>query len=328
MTEPIISVRDLTVRYRTKESVVYAADHVSFDLQRGKVLALIGESGAGKTTAAHVHPSAPPAADRRPLRRGPLRWPGPRSPWMSAACDDPRPPHRHDLPGPGRRAEPGAHVGQPGRRKCSPATSKSAKRKPNSAAIQILDDVGLSDPERVAKAYPFQLSGGMCQRVMIGIATALNPDVIIADEPTSALDVTDPGADPAPAQACSAKPAALPSSSSPMTSASLPSSPTKWPSCMPAVSSNRLRRGNAEGAAPPVHARAARARCPRLDGPTRTSAPFPAHPPELAEPAEHCPFIRRCQKVMSVCRAEPPPPLAAGESNTHPVACYNPIWQA
>ena len=52
MTVPILSVRDLTIRYRTKEAVTYAADHVSFELQRGKVLALIGESGAGKTTAA------------------------------------------------------------------------------------------------------------------------------------------------------------------------------------------------------------------------------------------------------------------------------------
>jgi peptide/nickel transport system ATP-binding protein len=67
---------------------------------------------------------------------------------------------------------------------------KIGKKDAKKQALQILKDVGMADPERVAKAYTFQLSGGMCQRVMIGIATALNPDIIVADEPTSALDVT------------------------------------------------------------------------------------------------------------------------------------------
>ena len=189
MTEPIISVRGLTVRYRTRDAESYAADDVSFDLFPGKVLALVGESGSGKTTAGMaLLRILPPEAD---VLGGQVRFEGE----DLAAMDD------RELRGfRGRRI---AMIFQDPVAGLNPVISigdqvaemltnhlQMKKKEAKQQALRILYDVGLSDPERIAKSYPFQLSGGMCQRVMIGIATALNPQVIIADEPTSALDVT------------------------------------------------------------------------------------------------------------------------------------------
>lgn len=189
MNEPIISVKDLTVRYRTRESTTYATDAVSFDLRRGEILTLVGESGSGKSTAGmSVLRLLPGEAD---VVSGQVWFEG--RDLLSMNEKDLRPVR-------GRRIamifqDPVAGLNPVldiGTQVAEMLTShldinrKEARKR----AVDILHDVGLSDPARVAKAYPFQLSGGMCQRVMIGIATALNPDVIIADEPTSALDVT------------------------------------------------------------------------------------------------------------------------------------------
>jgi oligopeptide/dipeptide ABC transporter ATP-binding protein len=66
---------------------------------------------------------------------------------------------------------------------------------------------------------------------------------------------------------------------------------------------------------------------PRLDNVGRSLSAIPGSPPDLFQQAEHCPFIPRCTKVMNVCRQEPRPGLGKWEHATHPVACYNPIWQ-
>jgi ABC-type dipeptide/oligopeptide/nickel transport system ATPase component len=189
MSDTIISVRNLSVRYKTKESTVYAIEDVSFDLERGKVLALIGESGAGKTTAGmSILRLLPQDAEvlggevwfdgEDLVQMDEKRLRGIRGRRIAMIFQDP-------VAGLNPVLTIGNQVAE-----MLTSHLDIGKKEAKAQAREILYDVGLSDPDRVAKAYPFQLSGGMCQRVMIGIATALNPDVIIADEPTSALDVT------------------------------------------------------------------------------------------------------------------------------------------
>jgi len=325
MTVPILSVRDLTVRYRTKEAVTYAADHVSFDLQRGKVLALIGESGAGKTTAAmSVLKLLPPQTD---ILSGEVHFDG-----QALLATDDR--NLRTIRGsriamifqdPVAGLNPVISIGSQVQETLT-SHLEIGKKEAKHRAIQILRDVGLSDPERVAKSYPFQLSGGMCQRVMIGIATALDPEVIVADEPTSALDVT------VQAQILYQLNVLRETRGTSILLITHDFGVVAQVADDVAVmyAGRIVESGSAmEMLKRPLHpyTHALLATLPRLDG-DRHLAAIPGTPPELSEPAEHCPFISRCQKVMSVCRAEPPPPLMAGESNTHPVACYNPIWQA
>ncbi|HMO55096.1 MAG TPA: ABC transporter ATP-binding protein, partial [Tepidiformaceae bacterium] len=189
MAETVISVRDLSVQYRTRDSTVYAIDHVSLDLERGKILTLVGESGCGKSTVGLSILRLLPIGsaitsgsivmdghnlvemedrDLRPIRGRKI----------AMIFQDP-------VAGLNPVIDIGSQVGE-----ILTNHLDLPKKEARARAIQILKDVGLPEAERIARSYPFQLSGGMCQRVMIGIATALNPEVIIADEPTSALDVT------------------------------------------------------------------------------------------------------------------------------------------
>ncbi len=310
MTDPILSVRNLSVRYRSKDEVVHAVDDVSFDLGQGEVYALIGESGAGKSTVAmSVLRLLAPGAE---LLGGEVHYAG-----KNLLAMDER-----DLRTlRGRRI---AMIFQDPVAGLNPVLSVGSqveemltshldigKKDAKKRALDILYDVGLSDPARVAKSYPFQLSGGMCQRVMIGIATALDPEVIVADEPTSALDVT------VQAQIF--------------------------------YQLDRLREsrgtsillithdfgvvaqtGNVvEMMKSPLHpyTHALLGTLPRIHEAQQQLTAIPGSPPELAAPAEHCAFAPRCLKAMNVCRSEPPPALTAGESHGHPVACYNPVWQ-
>lgn len=326
MAEPIISVRDLTIRYRTKESRVYAVEGVSFDLYPGQVLTLVGESGSGKTTAAmSILRLLPQEAevlggqvlfegrdliriDDRQLR--PIR--GSR---IAMIFQDP-------VAGLNPVLSVGSQVAE-----MLTSHLEISKKDAQKQVVNILRGVGLSDPERVAKAYPFQLSGGMCQRVMIGIATALDPDVIIADEPTSALDVTIQAQilhqlD----QLRKERGAAILLITHDFGVVAQMADQVAVMYAGRVVESG----GVMEMLKAPLHpyTHGLLATLPRVDGANEHLRQIPGHPPEMFEPSERCPFIPRCGKAMNVCRGGPPPPLELPEGRAHLVACYNPIWQS
>ena len=325
MNDTALSVRDLSVQYRNKEETVFAVSDVSFDLRRGEVLALVGESGAGKSTVAMsllrlLSSSAEIgsgsvlfggrdllAVDERELRAV-------RGRHVAMIFQDP-------VAGLNPLIAVGDQVAE-----ILTSHLTIGKKEAKKQALQILRDVGLADPERVAKSYPFQLSGGMCQRVMIGIATALNPEVIVADEPTSALDVTVQAQilyqlDQLRKQRGTAI----------LLITHAFGVVAQVADEVGVMYAGRLvETGGVDGVlGAPLHpyTHALLSTLPRLHEAREQLRAIPGQPPELHEPAAHCPFIPRCPKVLNACRAGPPPVLHAGESHTHPVACYNPVWQ-
>ncbi|GAB4323775.1 MAG: ABC transporter ATP-binding protein [Dehalococcoidia bacterium] len=325
MSDTILSVRNLSVRYRSKNETAYAVDDVSFDLERGKVLALVGESGSGKTTTglALLKLFAPGAEllggevwfDGRSIFTMPDREvQSIRGRRMTMIFQDP-------VAG----LNPVLSVGDQVAELLASHTNLS-KRETKARVVEILRDVGLADPERVAKAYPFQLSGGMCQRVMIGMATALDPDVIVADEPTSALDVT------VQAQIVYQ----LDQLRRERGTAILWITHNFGVVSQIADDVAVMYAGRLVETGPvmdvlsrPLHpyTHGLLSTLPRLDTSVREHLPaIPGNPPDNSEPAQHCPFIPRRVKALNACRNDPVPPLVTVESGRK-LACYNPVWQ-
>jgi peptide/nickel transport system ATP-binding protein len=324
MSEAILSIRDLSVRYRGKESAVQAVDNISLDVGRGEIVALVGESGSGKTTIAMSVPMLLPGEaevtsgevqfqGRNLLEMGERELRSIRGRDIAVVFQDPVAGLNPVIPVEDQVAEMlTSHL---------PIKKKEAKRQ----TVDILSRVGLSDPQRIAKSYPFQLSGGMCQRVMIGIATALDPHLLIADEPTSALDVTIQAQILAQLEELRQERG---------TSILLITHDFGVVAQMADHVSVMYAGRIVETGTPeqimdsPLHPYTAAllASLPRLVSPQSQLAAIPGAPPELEEPAEHCPFLPRCTKAMSVCRTDPPPALERHEGGRE-VACYNPVWQ-
>ena len=185
----VLTVENLRISYRSQREWREVVHDVSFAVKRGEMLAFVGESGSGKTTTAQAIIGL--LADNARRDSGRISINGEEiSGWSAKRLDGLRGARISLVPqDPGNSLNPvktiGAQVGEILRLH---QQSSAAERK--AQVLALLAKVGLSHPEQRIDQYPHQLSGGMKQRVLIAIAIALKPDLIIADEPTSALDVT------------------------------------------------------------------------------------------------------------------------------------------
>lgn len=326
MAQTLVSIRDLSVRYRSRDGAAYALDQVSFDIERGSVFALVGESGSGKTTIGmsvlnllpdeadilggevYFGPDNMLTLDERSLRHI-------RGRRVTMIFQDP-------VAGLNPVINVGDQVGE-----VLTTHLGMGKRESKDAAVDILAGVGLADPKRVAKSYPFQLSGGMCQRVMIGIATALQPDLIIADEPTAALDVT------VQAQILHQLDTLRREQGTAILLITHDFGVVSQVADQVGVmyAGHLVEQGPVrEVLASPLHpyTHGLLAALPRLDDVGQELYALPGASPDLDKPAESCPFIPRCRKAMQQCRDQRPPQLTPVPGNSaRAVACYNPVWQ-
>ena len=187
--EPILAVEDLSVSYRDGEVATRVVHGVSFSVAPGEVVALVGESGSGKTTTAQAVIGL--LAGNGRIDGGAIRLAGTDiSRWSQRRLDAIRGARISLVPqDPGSSLNPvktiGAQVGE-----ILTIHGRGGRAETRDRVIDLLARVGLDRPDLRARQYPHELSGGMKQRVLIAIAIALRPGLIVADEPTSALDVT------------------------------------------------------------------------------------------------------------------------------------------
>ncbi len=186
----LLSVRDLRVGFATEDGLLQAVDGVSFDLKAGEVLAIVGESGSGKSVTAQTIMGLTRSNNSR--IEGSVQLQGEE---LIDASDATLRRLRGDrvamiFQDPMTSFNPVQRVGAQIVEAIRAHRAETSKAEAHARAAELLDSVGIPDAPRRVDDYPHEFSGGMRQRVMIAMALALEPDVLIADEPTTALDVT------------------------------------------------------------------------------------------------------------------------------------------
>ena len=186
---PALLVDNLSVEFRTRSGVVKALENVSFAVEKGETVAIVGESGSGKSVTAYAVMGILDPAGR--VTAGTAMLGG--LDLLAASASEIADVRGREIAMIFQNPRTALNPIRPVGRQIADMLIRHGNVPRSEApdrAIDLLRTVGIPDPGRRAKAYPFEMSGGMCQRVMIAIALAAKPSLLIADEPTTGLDVT------------------------------------------------------------------------------------------------------------------------------------------
>ena len=322
MNNPLLEITNLYVQYETPAGDVKALNGVSFDLFEEQIFCLVGESGSGKSTLALAMLGLLP--DNAKVIAGGINFDG--IDILTSTDVELQSIRGREISIVFQDAQSALNPIQTIGSQVEEVVQAHLDLSPKAVTTlcqEVLRDVGLSDPKNVMKQYPFNLSGGMCQRVMLASALVLQPRILIADEATSGLDVTlqaeilerlkdlckdfrssilfithDLGIVAHMADRVGVLYAGNVAESADVLSLFRePRHPYTW-SLLQAL--------------------------PRLDEERRRLRPLPGAPPDLINLTDLCPFLPRCSKAISRCRSHRKPHLEiVGEG--HQAACYNKI---
>ena len=319
---PLLQVEDLRVEFRAPNGAVRAVNGVSFAQDEEEILCIVGESGAGKSALALAVMGLLP--DNGAIVGGRILFDGVD---LVSAPEE----LRRQL-----RGKAMSLVFQDAQSALNPVQTVGAqlteviithsalnRRAAAGVCREMLRELGVPDPRRIMSAYPFTLSGGQCQRVMLAMAMVMRPRLLIADEVTSSVDVT--------LQAEILE--RLKQLSRDSKSAILMITHDMG------IVANMARRVGVMYAGHLVeyaellpifrqprhpYTWSLLQTLPRLDAAGRRLATLRGTPPDLINPPEQCPFAPRCPKTLARCRAEPAPSLAEMAPGQW-AACYNPV---
>ena len=313
----LLDVRDLTVDFDTDGGRVQAVDGVSFSVRPGEILGVVGESGSGKsvTALALLRLIRPPGrivrgrivfegADLLALSEAQMR--AVRGARISMVFQSPR-----------TALNPVLTVGRQISRLYElhqGASRADARRR----TLDMLGEVGIAEPERRARQYAHQLSGGMCQRVMIAMALATSPRLLVADEPTTGLDVS-----------IAAQILDLLRDLGHRTGASILLITHDLGVVAEVCDRVAVMHAGQLAEVAGVHALFKHPRHPYTEALVRAipridrevaMQPIPGAVPSLLSPAPGCRYAERCERVLAVCRRQSPALCLVGPA--HDVACH------
>ncbi len=316
----LLDVRDLRVSFATDDGVVEAVQGLSFSVEKGQTLGIVGESGSGKSVATQAIMGLSPAArvsgeaqfegvDLLELREDEMR--AIRGARISMIFQDPLT-SLHPLFRVGRQIAEAIE-----------AHEKVKREEADERAVELLEMVGIPHPDRRARDYPHQFSGGMRQRAMIAMALALSPSLIIADEPTTALDVT------VQAQILEllAELQAQLGTAIILITHDLGVVADFVKDVVVMYAGRAMERADVRATFTEPHhpyTQGLLESIPIYASRAERLHPIKGNPPSALRPATRCPFVPRCPQARAECQLGPPPLKPVGRSPGHLSACVLP----